>query len=112
MAKIKMKKPWRDYEVGDIVDALNDRICEELILSEFAERCENEGIDEFAQKSSLGLSMASLKSAELMIAFHEKELERLKEKKEIIEKDIEKKMNAETSKTETKKSKLNRKEEV
>ncbi len=88
MPVVKMLQDWRDYKVNQVVDELNERVCAELITAGFAENYATETIDINSMKTSLGYKYATLKSVETMISYYEKELERLKNKKEVILEDI------------------------
>jgi hypothetical protein len=88
MPIIKMKQDWRDYKAGVIVETLNERVCEELIAAEFAERFENQEKDEREEKISLGFKYASLKAIDSQLEYYSKEAERLVVKKEMILEEI------------------------
>jgi hypothetical protein len=88
MPIIKMKQDWRDYKAGAIVETLNERVCEELIAAEFAERFENQEKDEREEKISLGFKYASLKAVDSQLEYFSREAERLVAKKGMILEEI------------------------
>lgn len=111
---VELIKEWREYQPGDIIE-VNDAIGATLIKASAAKNYQTEKTEAKGLEQSLQFKSSELSRVNTMISYHENELVKLKEKKELLVdaiKELRKSSDNGAQEEKEKKGKLNRKQEV